>query len=998
MNRVVSRLGITTLVLVAGTVASAQSSTTGGLAGVLRDSAGAPVSGAQIRMTSGQTTRSTTTGADGSYRFGLLNPGKWDVRITKEGYNTITSSVNISTNTETPLNVKMAATTGVVVDVIGSAPTALDTTTTQQGLAISTDTVSAVPKGRDMSSLTFLAPGVAGGGFAGQDPSIGGGSAAENQYVVDGLNTTDFRRGFQGATLVTDFIDQVEVQTGGFKPEFSALGGVVNAVTKSGTNQFQGTAFFTVDAKGLQAVPKRTTFFQQASPANRYDIGATAGGPIIKDKLFYFVGVDVTKTINKAGASEINELGLQDSDVNRDDLQFLGKLNWYVTPDHQLTFATNVNRTKVDQDKLFPNFGDANFGGETKFETTNFNLNWDWTISSTLFLSTKLGFTKLSTKQSPKNSTDPIINDARWYFDGPGRVGGPAPRPGSVDDILADTGAEPTYQRGGFGLYQVEDSNKTKQFRTDLSWFLGSHNLKFGVSYLESKYYEFQRRSGPDRVGAGGVNKQFYGVSQSIRKSTSGFFQEQFNSTNAEVTAVFTGFYAQDSWEMMPGLRVFYGARYEKQEQKDLNNKTFMKFDDFKDQLQPRVGFTWDLNNDGKSKLSGSYARYFENIPQRVAIRVFANEIFLRLRYNAASGTYNVNTGAFTINANPTVTQLIDFGTPFSFDPIAENTKLPSRDEYILGYDQSLGNGWTAGIHAKYRVLKDPIEDMVFTDDHGNPYDEGPDLGPGFGAGAAVLGNPGRYIQWRPAPNSLTLALLAAGETQNNYGINILDYYNPATGLFTIENTRYEDAGNKFSSVDFTLEHKTARSYVNFSYTWSRLIGNYEGVVSSSNGQADGNITASFDYFPYVGYGLLPLDRTHQIKLFGSYRWEVAGNDLNMGFNWSYASGTPKSAFDNTNDLGGYGNASPVDGKLGQFGRNPAVNNVDLHLDYTWRLSGGKMKLIPSVDVFNLFNTRTALGTVEQATTQAGDINTFYGQENGWQTGRRYRFGLKLMF
>ncbi|MGH7387201.1 MAG: hypothetical protein ACREIZ_01925, partial [Candidatus Methylomirabilales bacterium] len=109
-------------------------------------------------------------------------------------------------------------------------------------------------------------------------------------------------------------------------------------------------------------------------------------------------------------------------------------------------------------------------------------------------------------------------------------------------------------------------------------------------------------------------------------------------------------------------------------------------------------------------------------------------------------------------------------------------------------------------------------------------------------------------------------------------------------------------------------------------------------------------------------------------------------------------SGTPVSAFDNTNDIGGYGNATPVDGRLGQFGRTPAINNVDMHLDYQWRIAAGKMKLIPSVDIFNLFNTRKALGTVEQITTQAGDLSAAYGFENGWQTGRRFRFGLKLQF
>ncbi len=181
-------------------------------------------------------------------------------------------------------------------------------------------------------------------------------------------------------------------------------------------------------------------------------------------------------------------------------------------------------------------------------------------------------------------------------------------------------------------------------------------------------------------------------------------------------------------------------------------------------------------------------------------------------------------------------------------------------------------------------------------------------------------------------------------------------------------------------------------------------------MVSSSNGQADGNITASFDYYPYVGYGLLPNDRTHVVKLFASHRFDFFGGDLNVGANWTYQSGTPVSLFDDGStsegnapgsgsslDIGGYGNAVPAHGQLGQYGRTPALNNVDLHLDWTYKI-GKKYKLIPSVDMFNAFNTRYATGVFEQATDQSGTAAVNYGQANNWQIGRRYRFGLKFQF
>ncbi|HEX9011465.1 MAG TPA: TonB-dependent receptor [Holophagaceae bacterium] len=1006
MNRVFSRLGLAAAIVAgAGTYAFAQTATTGAVSGTITDKAGAPVAGATVRLTSTQTSRTFLTGTDGSFRMGLLNPGAWTIEVTKSGFQKFSQNITVLVNQNQPVSIKMAAEAATVVEVLGTATT-IDNTTTQTGLVASMDTLSAIPKGRDMNSIAMLAPGVVTGGSFGTglgqhtDPSMGGGSGAENSYVVDGLSTTNTSRGFQGASLVTDFIDQVEIQTGGFKPEFSALGGVFNAITKSGTNEFKGSTWLTWDAIGIQAVPKKSIYFRPTDQSlnSRYDIGAEVGGPIIKDKLFFFAGVD--GNITEAPNALPNNVGLLNSKDKVTTYQALAKINWYMTQDQQLTISANVNSAKDDYPLLYPTTGNANLGYNEKNDTQNFVINYDWTISPSLFFSAKLGTTQYKDTLNPSDSTDVAITDNMYFTaGGPGGTGTPF------------TGL--AFRRGGYGYHADEDKTQTTQARADLSWFLGTHNMKFGVSQVTSKYTEIASTTGGERV--------------TIRRTGAGAFNgvdRQFLHTNATVKAIFTAFYAQDTWDVASGLKLMYGFRYEIQDQRDLHDQTFLKFSNFNDQLQPRLGFTWDVNGDGRSKVSGSYARYFESIPQRMAIRVYANETYLRYRYSASNSTYNTATGAYAYNTAGTgPSSITDFATPFSFDPIAEGVKLPQRNEYTLGYDHTFASGWTAGIHGKYRELKNPMEDMVFTDNAGNPYDEGPAISfdgsgnPVVGAGAAVIGNPGGFQQWRPNPKSMSLYWLAmgaanpnnppgtpAGVSYNSYGINILQYYNPATGLFTVADTHFPKAGNKYSSVDFTLDKKTDRDTFSFSYTWSRLEGNYEGVVSSSNGQADGNITASFDYYPYVGYGLLPNDRTHVVKLYASHRFDVAGNDMNLGVNWTYQSGNPVSYFDDGSssnppipDLGGYGNATPQNGLLGQYGRTPALNNVDAHLDYVYKLSS-KMRLIPSVDMFNVFNTRYANGIYQQATDQSGSPDVRYGQATDWQIGRRYRFGIKLQF
>ncbi len=1052
MNRIFTRLGFTAVAIIAGSgiVAHAQTVTTGGVTGIITDAKGAPVSGAMIRMTSAQTTRTFTTGADGSYRVGLLNPGSYVIEVTKGGFQKITQTISVLVNQTQPVNFKMASEAATVVEVVGTQTT-VDPTSTQVGLTTTADTLSSIPIGRDMNGIANLAPGVVASGFG--DPSISGASGAENSYVLDGLTTTDFRRGFQGATVVTDFIEQVEVQTGGFKPEFSALGGVFNAVTKSGSNANKGSAWVNVDARSLQAVPKKTKYGSQAPPNDRYDLGVEVGGPIMKDKLFYWAGLNVTSTKQQASDEALINNNLKKSDpVKQDDLQFLGKLNYYITQDQQVYFTANVNNTKTDQAILYPLNGTANFGGSTKDKTTNLSAGYDWTISPALFFSLKFGTTDYKTTFDPTAAGVTLVQDQMYFDNGPGTLPG-----GNPAGVAYNT----FFNTGGPGLYVPLDQNKTTQYRADLSWFLGAHNLKFGVSFLTSKYTEQARTSGAGyRVrGLNAGDPTLVGTGDNFLR-----LERQYNSTDATVKAEYTAFYAQDSWEIASGFRAFYGLRYEIQDQKDLDGKSFMKFSNFKDQAQPRLGFTWDVNNDGRSKVSGSYAKYFEAIPQRLAMRVFANEVFLRNRFNGAyfglftKATYDATTGTYggTWLTGATPDRTTDFATPFSYDPIAEGTKLPQRQEFILGYDFTfkggLLDGFTAGIHAKHRELKNPIEDSVILDSLGNITDPGAPirLGQSYGVsaaslypeaavnlygtfgGQAILWNPGRYAKW----------------TARNISGGTGSIYNNA--VWSVSDTGYDAAKNTYDSVDFTLEKKTARDYINFSYTWSRSEGNYEGVVSSSNGQADGNITASFDYAAYSGYGLLPLDRTHQIKLFASHKFDVAGNELSLGMNWTFLSGTPLSLLDDgsttngfapgydTNnsyfhtsdpngdgipfdgfwvatqydavtgapldagrhpylDLGGYGNAIFANGVQGDRGRTPSINNVDIHIDYAIKFGKG-MKLVPSVDLFNLFNTRYATAITQQGTTSSGTANPSYAQATNWQVGRRYRFGVKFQF
>ncbi len=937
MNRSISRLGFTALALIAGSgfVAQAQTSTTGAIQGVVRDAAGKPLAGATVTATSAQIVRTTVTTADGSYRLAMLNPGDWSIKANKAGQSAPAQRVNVLLNNTSSANFKVAAEASAVVSVVANAAV-LDLSTTQTGSTLQVDQLSSIPMGRDFNSLAFLAPGTQNSSLG---LSISGASGLENSFVVDGLDTTDYRKGFQGASMPTDFFDQVEIQTGGFRAEYSALGGVVNAITKSGTNQFVGSAWITSDAAQLQGAAMRTNFYNQSTPNYRYDFGFTAGGALITDKLFYFVGVN---QINIESIPLVNNIGLRNTALSDKTTNVYAKLNYFLTQSQQLTATINSVNEPVDQVNAYPTRGNRNGGYTQSNKTQSWSLTYDWNISPTLLLTAKAGSTSVESHVKP-TVLQAAITDYMWYAGGPGRL----------DGVAAGT----AYVRGGIGDYAETDKGDNNQFRVDLSWFLGDHSIKAGISNASASSFVNDLLAGDDRVT---INRSGTALS-SIYTTT-------YANLGSHAKIAFGGFYAQDQWEVKPGLRLSYGVRLETQKVTGNDNKTFVEFTDAKDQLQPRLGLTWDVNNDGKTKLSANYATYQERFPMQASLRTAGNETYVQKRYRASTGnaTYDVNTAAYTVSGSPYA--VYDYSGYFRDYPHPlDGLKVPKRTEYILGVDHTLANGWIVGAHAKYRKLERIIEDTVPTDAAGNPID---------GEGFSILWNPqyGKTYQW----------------TNNKY-------HGTPGGLNTWTNTVFPNPKNNYNSLDVTLDRKTDRYIVSFSYTLSHLHGNYEGLGQTSNGQADANITSTWDYYPYVGSGYLPLDRRHIVKLFGSYTWDLFGGSFSAGGRLNYQSGAPKSFFDNTNDLGGYGNATPENGLYGTRGFLPGQTVVDTHIEYQYKLSA-KMKLVPTLDIFNVLNKRTQTAWDQYGTTSASAPNPAQGVASGWLTGRAYRWGVKLTF
>lgn len=955
MNRLTTNLGMLALALAAGPVVVAQTVTTGAVSGTVTSVAKLPLAGALVRASSGQVTRTATTDAEGRFSIGLMNVGNWQVTVTLNGYTLVRQNVAVSANATAQTTFRMAKEGGATVEVVASSA-ALDPTTTTTGVNFSMESMAAVPRGRDVTEMAFMTPGVTSGGFTGQNGglniSMNGASGAENSFSIDGLATNDMRYGGSGVSLVTDFVEQVDVQTGGYKPEYSALGGVFNVVTKSGSNEFAGSAWFTTTPSAFQPGPKVSRYYQEVSAASRYDLGMWVGGALIPDRFFYSVGADFQRL---DGGTSANAEGKSAPGARTDTTQLFAKFNYFITSDHQLTLSyfgtpqtTDQPSANVTPAGVFDGLGTQNAGFKSHSPTSNVNLIWDGILTPTMNISVKVGQSKITNTLDPYDSVHPLILDSLWYTSGPNE--------GSI------------YSRGGYGLVTNEE-NKTTQGSADFSWILGTHSLKIGVSTLESTYSLNEHYTGGYRLA----------INQLPDPVIDGAYQDYLRvrviTNNASVKSTFNAIYAQDTWQATPGLNVFYGFRAESQQHKDFTGRTFLKFD-FKDYIQPRLGFTWDIAGNGTSKLAGSYARYYERIPQRMSIREFGGETYYELRWSAAKPTWN---NSFTYNPNAangagTVTgdgHYVDYSGSFNNPPIMDDIKLPQRDEFQVGFDQKLTDAITVGLHAKYRKLKNAIEDSVITDKDGN----------------AIDGNEMAII-WNPKPHGVSWTDSYSGEKDR------------------VADTYFPDAGNTYTAIDATFEYKTERTYLKASYLWSRMKGNYEGVVTSSNGQPDGNITASFDYWPYVGDGLLPLDRTHEVKIFGYQTFKVFDNPMHVGFNFLWQSGVPYSWWDDGStstpprpDIGQYGDSTPMNGRLGDKGRTPSHAKLDLNLDYEMHF-GKKFVVIPMVSVFNVFNSRPVATVLEQATDSGGVFFPAgkWASPTAFYAGRSFQFGIKARF
>ena len=275
---------------------NAEDATSGTLEASVLDQSGTAVAGASVSVTSADTgiSKSAVSSADGSVRFPLLAIGMYDVEVSASGFSSLADSVQVALG-NSGYNFVLESATGSMEEIVTTAGAiqALDFNSTTTGISIDVDELIAnTPINRSLTSLVLLAPGTSAGDSAfGSLASIGGSSVAENVYLVNGLNITNFRNFTGSSSVPFEFYDVVEVKTGGYQAEFGkAIGGVVNAVTKSGSNEWKaGVNVSYYPDSFYHDKPNTYSSLNDQDTRDYMEYNVSLSGPIIPDRAFFYI-------------------------------------------------------------------------------------------------------------------------------------------------------------------------------------------------------------------------------------------------------------------------------------------------------------------------------------------------------------------------------------------------------------------------------------------------------------------------------------------------------------------------------------------------------------------------------------------------------------------------------------------------------------------------------------------------------------------------------------
>ncbi|MFC4765053.1 TonB-dependent receptor domain-containing protein [Dyella koreensis] len=942
--------------------------------------------------------RRIPVGADGRYQAGALPLGVYTVSLERQGA-VVASREQVALRVSSGTQVDFAGTgasasttnlQGVQVTANGLPP--IDVSSVDSRTVITSAQLDTLPLARTAEDIALLAPGTVSSGSnfgsriggGGDLVSFGGSSGAENAYYINGFNTTDPYKGEGALQLPYGSIDQQEVLTGGYSAMYGRSdGGVISQVGKSGTNEWHFGAQVQWSPRSLMSSPDDILYARNRYAGKLYDYrqddkswtttySAYVGGPLIKDRLYFFVAAEADKQQGTQTTTSDASSPSQQRYSNTTP-KWYAKLNWNITDNHLLELTgisskQSTSGTNYAFDYATHRAGAVqSYADHAKTGGDGYIAKYTGYLTDNITLTAMYGKMRLHDYQSPVNYDPslPFLQNIQ-------------------DQNLALTGGRPIgNSQATFSVPSPNQGSQNTNLRIDLEWRLGDHKINLGIddqtprtidqgsNSVSWTYAHNNDATAPvdpgNGIGAPGGNG-YYVVKEVV-------------SGAASVRTVEHAQYIEDTWQINDrfllnvGLRNDAFANY---------NNSGQKFTSQNHNWSPRVGFSWDVYGDASLKVYGNAGRYYLAINNNTA-------------YDGATG-YAWNRSYFTytgIDANGMPTGLKPFGyfdvnghTGQAPDPrtvASTNLGAEYQDEFILGATKLLSPEWVAGVKGTYRVLRQISDDVCDSDNlliaktkamYGLTDDQIT-----ANRGACYIFNPGKTNDFQVLTNQ---GYVKVPMTNGDWG-------------FT------QGPKRKYYALETFLEHPLGQGNWGgrVSYVFSRSYGNSEGLLQVSRGTDSVGVTQDWDnaYVMDRANGVLGNNRTHQIKAYGVYRispeWMVSGV-VNL------ASGGPHNCLGffgpNQTQPDGYGsyyhwcNGKPsVPGSMGDL---PWTHRVDLNL--TYRPAFADHKLAFNLSVFNALNQQRplVLYTRYNSNNTPDKLNDLYDTVKVMESPRYVRFGI----
>jgi hypothetical protein len=764
--------------------------TRGSIKGIVTDPSGAVVPGAKVTVSGATGDRTVATNSEGAFEVTNLNPGIWSVRIEQPGFKTVlapnqTVFVGKATIVEAKLEVGEATAT---VEVTGGSE--VDQTIASVGSNLNDQLFGNVPVPRGVSGLFYLAPGTTdslGSDVSptsrGDNPSISGGSALDNLYIADGVNITNsafggigtFSRvyGALGTGINTSFVKEVQIKTGGFEPQYGqSIGGVVNIITQSGGNEFHGAVYGYARPDAFEATYKQRDDFSvnkvgRILANENYDAGFDLGGPIFKDRLFFFGSFNpsVNRTVVE-GAENSGLFALLGTHVQRyRTFNYAGKIDWNIAKNHSLAFSIFGDPTKTN----ISSFNALNIDNTTAFSqldygSRNYSLRYNGALSASWTVSASYSLNKNKFDESGFADFNQIIDRT-----GPSSTG--ATR-GQFTAI-------------GLGFFEPT-LGATHGFSADTTKslpFFGTHSIGLGFQYQRGFYSGVRDRSGPKYMipstNADGLNLAdlFPATAEAIGQTVNAawtlrvasdddpavcalcpifnvpgasdiglgagnrrvFLRQdrgEYGSTSFDTKSDYYAAYIQDTWRINRFLTVLGGIRWEQERLVGNPGATGDRVHyTFTGNWAPRVGLTVDPLGKGTMKAYYNFGRFFEYLPLDLAERSLSAETdFTAARFAPEFAPCTIAGTAdrcAVINSFNTVNPVYDAahllnGAANGFpdtgisvsandpqNPILAGTKLGYLDEHLIGFETQLPKNLVFSVRYIDRRIKRIVEDAA---------------------------------------------------------------------------------------------------------------------------------------------------------------------------------------------------------------------------------------------------------------------------------------------